>query len=145
MRRAVPLAAAAVVVGAMLAPVVRDRDSYPLSTYPMFATDRARTSSVATVVGMTGDGAVVRLSPQLIGGTDEVVLAVETAARAVRAGPARSLDLCHRVATRVARAGRDDVATVRVGVEVYDAVAWFTEDRRVPDRVTTHAECEVVR
>lgn len=144
MRVRAPYVALLAVLVVMLAPVVRDRDSYPGSTYPMFARDRGATSNVATVVGRADDGTVERLTPQLIGGTDEVVLAVETAARAVRAGGGRPVALCREVATRLARS-RPGIVTVEVRVETHDAVAYFTDDRREPAAVDVRATCAVDR
>lgn len=144
MRGRAAYGALVVAVVAMLAPVVRDRDSYPLSTYPMFATDRGRISTVATVVGLTAGGGVERLTPQLIGGADEVVLAVETAARAVRAGGERPAALCREVAGRVAGA-RPEVTAVEVRVETHDAIAYFTDDATEPRAVEVRARCEVQR
>lgn len=134
-----------VVVVAMLGPPLRrpPRDSFPLSTYPMFADDRGRISSVATVVGLTADGEVVRLSPELIAGTDEVILAVETAADAVHRGRGAASHLCDQVASRVASADRPTITSVRVGVETHDAIGYFDGHRREPEHVAVLAECAV--
>lgn len=133
------------VVVAMLGPPLRrpPRDSFPLSTYPMFAHHRGRISSVATVVGLTANGEVVRLSPELIAGTDEVMIAVETAANAVRRGRDASRHLCDQVASRVASADRPTITSVRVAVETHDAIDYFSGDRPGPEHVAVHAECAV--
>lgn len=130
---------------ALLLPPLRasQRDSYPLSTYPMFSHERGRLSAVATVVGVDGDGEVRRLDPHLVGGTDEVMLAVTTASRAVRAGKEGSAGLCREVAERIAASSRDELVGVEVRVETHDAVAYFAGDDREPRSVTTHARCEV--
>ena len=77
----------------VLAPLLRapKDDTYPLSTYPMFATDRGAVHEIATAVGIDTDGSVMRLSPRSIAGTDEVVLASVTVARAVARGEADEL------------------------------------------------------
>ena len=142
MRTRVAYATLVVAAVVMLAPVVVDRDSYPGSTYPMFARDRGHISAVATAVGIDEHGEVLRLTPNLIGGSDEVVLAVETVLKAVRAGPAAADDLCERVARRVARAGLPAVL-IEIRVETLDAVRWFTDDDRTPLQITRHAECAV--
>lgn len=130
---------------AMLGPPLRDppRDSYPLSTYPMFSTDRGRLSSIATAVGTTIRGEEVRLSPELIGGGDEPMLAVQTAADAVRAGPAGSLELCEQVARRVAGSDLTEVVEIVVRTEVRDNVAWFADGERRPVEIVEAARCEV--
>lgn len=133
------------VLVALLLPPLRasQRDSYPLSTYPMFSHERGRLSAVATVVGVDGDGEVRRLDPHLVGGTDEVMLAVTTASRAVRAGKERAAGLCREVAERIAASSRDELVGVEVRVETHDAVARFADGDREPRSVTTHARCEV--
>lgn len=127
---------------ATLAPLLRSppRDSYPLSTYPMFSTHRGRDSAVATAVGLDGNE-VRRLSPSLIGGTDEVMLAVQTVAGAVRVDGAETL--CVTIAERVATAGQPDVDEVVVRIEHHDPVAFFAGDRRAPEHVEQLARCAV--
>ena len=98
-------------------------DGYPLSTYPMFATDRGDTSTIATAVGITSDGDVVRLSPEELAGSDEPMQAISTAAAAIREGRADAW--CDQVAARV---GADDVETVEVRRETHDVIAHFTDD-----------------
>jgi hypothetical protein len=145
----VRLAAWAGLVAALLAmvgPPLRDppRDSYPLSTYPMFSSDRGRMSSVATVVGIDDEGVVHRLDPHLISGSDEVMLSVQTASGAARAGAERSRQLCEEVAGRVAASAlAGEVVRVEVRVEVHDAVDYFAAGSRVPQSVTEVASCEV--
>lgn len=106
------------------------RDGFPLSTYPMFASDRGRTSVVATAVGVTSDGGRVRLSPEALAGTDEPMLAVSTARRAVRRGSAAAW--CEEVAGRLARGaphdGDERPVEVEAVVETHDAVAYFADD-----------------
>ncbi len=155
-RRALPVASGRVrtrvtayagvllVIAAMLWPVLREppRDSYPLSPYPMFSTTRERLSTVATVVGLTAQGDRVRLGPRLVGGTDEVMLAVRTASLAVAAGEDRVISLCEQVAERVIDAGRTDIVTVEVVTETYDAVDHLAHGAPAYS-VSVHATCEV--
>lgn len=136
----------AIVVAVMLAPPLWPPadDSFPLSTYPMFSTDRGERSSVATVVGLDAAGDEHRLSPGLVGGSDEPMLAVATAARAARQGRAAGERLCEQVAARVAASGRDGLDRVALQVETYDPVAHFTGGRgRLATRVL--ATCDVER
>lgn len=132
------------VIAAMLWPVLREppRDSYPLSTYPMFSTTRERLSAVATVVGLTAKGDRVRLGPRLVGGTDEVMLAVRTASLAVAAGEGRVISLCEQVSKRVRDAGSTDLVTIEVVTETYDAVDHLTHGAPALS-VSVHATCEV--
>ena len=126
-RRWVPVAVAAVAVLAVLAPMFRSPapDGFPLSTYPMFARDRGDDTSIDTVVGRDGAGAIVRLSAELISGGDEPVLAAGMVSRALAAG--REASLCAEVVARVVAAGRTDVDSVEVVSEHHDL------DRFAPD------------
>lgn len=116
-------------------------DGFPLSTYPMFASDRGATATIATAVGVDDDGVVVRLSPELLSGTDEPMQAISTAAVAVREG--RADTWCDQVADRVAGT-RSDVAEVVVQRETHDVVAHFADDA-APLDVEVVARCEVER
>src|SRR3954447_23113128 len=69
------LAAAVVVVVAWPSLRVHPTDDFPLSSYPMFTARRGRIASVDVVVGRRQNGRVVRLDPQLIADTDEVMVA----------------------------------------------------------------------
>ena len=118
----------------VLSPLLRDptSDTYPLSNYPMFATDRGSIHSIATAVERTGNG-FVRLSPKLIAGTDEAVLASVTVNRAVRLGEADLL--CEEILERVG-ANRQ----VEVRSETLDVVALSVEGS-TESAVTVHARC----
>lgn len=146
-RRLWPWIAAFAVVIAIIGPALRSppRDSYPLSTYPMFSHDRGRMSDIATVVGVADDGTTIRLTPSLIGGNDEVMLAVQTVSNAVRAGGDRPLELCEQVAGRVVASGPDDAEYIRVAVERYDAIDYLAHGEQEPRSVDIAAECEVDR
>jgi hypothetical protein len=112
-------------------------DGFPLSTYPMFAADRGDTSTIATAVGLTPDGEVVRLSPEILSGSDEPMQAVSTATDAVRDGRAEAW--CDQVAERVSD---DAVVTVEVRRETHDVIEYFTDDA-APLGVEVVATCQV--
>lgn len=124
-------------------------DSFPLSTYPMFSRERGRVSDFAVVVGYDTTGRAHRLSPTVIGGSDQVIHAATTVRNAIIGGPGASDELCIEILGRVldadreAGAGfdRDDVVTVEIATERHDAVAWFEGDERPIER-TVHATCE---
>jgi hypothetical protein len=114
-------------------------DGYPLSTYPMFATDRGDTSTIATAVGVTSDGEVVRLSPEVLAGSDEPMQAISTASAAIRDGRADAW--CAQVAARI---DSDDVEVVEVRRETHDVMSHFTDDADPLDvDVVTRCEVEV--
>ncbi len=115
-------------------------DGFPVSSYPMFASDRGRTVVLATAVGRTHDGDERRLGPQAIGGGDEVMLAAEAARLAVRAGPAEARRFCEEVAARLA--GDAEWAALGVPPVVRDAVA-DPAAAEPPERVDVHARCDV--
>jgi hypothetical protein len=127
----------------VLSPALRasPRDGFPLSNYPMFATDVGREARVDTAVGLRADGSVERLSPRLVTGTDEVILAASTVTNAVAAGSAAAAGLCAEIAGRVA-ASRGDVVQIRLATETYDAVDYF-DGQRTPANVEVHATCPV--
>ncbi len=136
-------AAVLVLALVLVAPLVLDRDSFPLSTYPMFSSRRTTTEVVDTaVVVRPGAAEPDRLSPALIGGTDEVILAAATVSDAIRRGPAALAALCTEIAGRVAVRAPADATEVLLVTERFDAVAWFGGDRRPLER-RIHHRCEV--
>lgn len=139
-RRALLVAIALVVIVGVV-PVVLDRDSFPLSTYPMFSTRRTGTEPVDTAVASDGTR-TWRLDPRTIGGTDEPVSATVTVTRAIASGTADQL--CGDIARRVAEGGPSAATTVEVVTERYDAVAWYHGDREPLDRIV-RASCPVER
>ncbi len=129
-------------VGAMARPLAwpKGRDDFPLSPYPMFARPRPRTAAIPHVVVRTRDGRALVAAPRHLG-TDEIMQAFVTAARAARGGPGAAARLCREVLGRVV----DDpaygpVASVEVRTDVFDVVDYFTRSRR-PIRGTVHARC----
>jgi hypothetical protein len=140
-RRGVVAAVIAAVL--VLAPVFRQpaRDSFPLSNYPMFANDRGPVTLVNTVLGVDRDGELHTLSPEIIGGSDEVILAASTVTRAIRGGTTDHL--CRSAADRAdPGAGDGELILLRVVTHRYDTVDYLQGDREPIDE-TIHAECEV--
>ncbi len=127
---------AVAVVAVVAAPAVLPdpADDFPLSTYPMFTAERGRVVEVATAV-VVRDGQRERLSPEEVGGTDEIVSAAVTVGDAVAAGPAAVAALCADIAARVRGPGEIEVVTER-----HDAVA-LLRDEAPPLAVTVHGRC----
>jgi hypothetical protein len=121
-------------------PLVLDRDSYPLSTYPMFSTRRSTAETVDTAVAVDADGTIHRLGPQRIGGSDEIILATATVSGAIGVGTVDQL--CTEIADRVAGDGPASAASVEVVTERYDAIRWYRGDHQPIERVV-HASCPV--
>lgn len=126
-----------VVAVVVVAPAVwpHASDGFPISTYPMFTSERGRVMALDTVVLADEDGARQRLSPGAISGTDEVVLASTTVRRAIAGGRSASIRLCRDVAARVDRPGEIQVVT-----EVHDTVE-LLRDGTEPRSTVVHARC----
>lgn len=130
------------VIGALFLPVVRNQDSFPLSTHPMYATARDRDETLVSAVGLTKSGEVVRLSLSLVASTDDPLVAESLIERALRDGHVE--EICRDVAVRVADAdalgNAVDVAIVTERVDLVN----FVESGTVLDR-TIHLTCPVPR
>lgn len=117
------------------------RDSYPLSSYPMFSNkrDRARVY-FAQVVDPTGPGA--RVPPELIAGP-EVMQAAVTVRRAIQSGKPAMRSLCQDIAARVAGDPRFlEARRVQLVSAEIDPVAYFVAG---PEPLSTkrHHLCRV--
>jgi hypothetical protein len=141
--RGLAIAVSVVLVGATLSPLVRspDGDSFPLSTYPMFATSRPVVQTLDYALGETATGERRVLDPSVVG-TGEVLQAEEVITRAIVAGPAESARLCGAIAARVATS-YPEVVTVRLVTGTHDAIEYLVHGRlgREGDR----ARCAVPR
>jgi hypothetical protein len=118
-------------------PLALDRDSFPLSTYPMFSSRRTSTETVDTAIVVDATDQISRIDPRDIAGTDEVILAAVTVSDALRDGSAGLLcdDIVTRLGTRL-----PEGAQVRIVTERYDAIEWYSGDRS-PLSTVVHAEC----
>ena len=114
-RRAVTV----VVVAAVIAPALRHVDSYPLSTYPMYASARPSQATFATAVGLADDHER-RLAIEVIAGTDDPLIAQSRVRAAVDGGAADAL--CAEIAAR-APSGIDTVEVVSETHDVRELVA----------------------
>ncbi len=121
-----------------IVPVLLDRDSYPLSTYPMFSSRRTSIEPVHTVVVVDADGTTRRLTPTQISGNDEVIVAAQLVFEAIRRD--RGVVLCDDVARRVA--DRYQGSDVEVVTEKFDAIDWYEGRRSAVSRVV-HTSCRV--
>ena len=119
---------------AVVSPAIRDRDSFPLSTYPVYASAGSRTRTLATAFGVNADGTERRLSMSVIAATDDPLIAASRLADAIAAGDA--VELCEQIARRVP-AG---VAEVVVTSELHDVVEAARGAYSLLSR-TVHARC----
>jgi hypothetical protein len=145
------------VVAAVASPAVRGRDSFPLSTYPVYANARDRFQMLYTAVGVRPDGTWSRLSLPLIADTDDPLIAEDRVADAVNSGRAEAL--CTAIAARLRQTGRavdpadthadtgvdnEAVVAVEVVAERVDLVAVATAQAAPMER-TVHARCQATR
>lgn len=134
-----------VVVVAMLVPVVRDHDSFPLSTYPMYSQARSDRVALPTAVGIDADGETRRLSLGLIGDSDDPLVVAGELRAAIDRGAAD--ERCDEIARRVDAADASEpagpqIVAVEVVVEHHDVVDQAVADPP-PVRRDVHARCEV--
>jgi len=135
--------ASVALVAAAASPVLRDPgdDSFPLSTYPMFARERGRTLTLAYPIGRTGSGGRRVLEPRVVG-TTEVLQALAIVEDALASGGGDAL--CARIADAVARdRAYRDVVAIELVVGTHDAVDYFVRDRTGDESV--RARCGVAR
>jgi hypothetical protein len=134
----------AVMVLAVAWPITWDshRDSFPLSTYPMFSFPRQRAETLSSVVVQTPAGEILRLSSPLISGGSETTLASVTVINAINGGQDKTDELCREVAGRLA--GSEDHASgeVLVVTERWDVVEYL-QGGRTPEKRTVHTTCPV--
>jgi hypothetical protein len=124
----------------VLTPLARDPiagDSFPLSTYPMFAFERRLRETFTYAVGRTASGERRTIEPGHVA-NHEVMQAYMELTRT----PPRTL--CPRIAARVA-ADEDlrDVVTIEMVRATHDAVALLVRGERGAEKVL-HS-CEVPR
>lgn len=137
MRRAVRSVSVVGVLAALVAPVVADRDSFPLSTYPMYARNRSTEVSFVTAQGVGVDDRLSPLSLGVIGDSDDpLVVAGELRAAIRRDGAAQR---CREIAARVSD---PTVLHVEVVTERHDTVQRLEGDDSLVRR-TVHARCPV--
>lgn len=142
-RRLAALAVCLGLVGATAYPVLLapDQDSFPLSTYPMFARPRKTAQTIDYAVGEAATGERRTLRPRHLGSGEVLqALAVLNGARKARTLPA----LCTTIAARVAAdAELADVTRIRIVSGTHDAVDYLV--RHVRGNEVERARCEVTR
>lgn len=109
------------------------RDSFPLSTYPMFSVARPQQATVNSAVGFDAAGNELTLRPLDIGGTREVIQAAATISRAISRGETDAL--CREILENV-----PDATLIEIVTETYDVVAYFDDDEAPLQRIV-HARC----
>ena len=124
----------------------RHRDSFPISSYPMFSARLVTpTVKLQYAVGTAADGTRHHLAPELVA-NDEVLQARAVLARAVAGGSKATRALCEHIASRVATAGGevDRIIEVRIVTGTHDSVEYLTGRDRV-GKERLHGRCPVTR
>jgi hypothetical protein len=130
------------VVGALVAPVVLDRDSLPLSTYPMYSRARGEEVTLPTAQAVDTAGRRSSLTLQVIGASDDPLIVAGELRTAIRDDLAdrRCAEIAGRAATW------SELPDTAVGIEVvterHDVVARAGGEPSLLRR-TVHASCEV--
>jgi hypothetical protein len=142
-RRTPPLIFSVLVMAATLSPALREpsRDSFPLSTYPMFSSV-PKAAWLDVIVGFDAAGNEHRIPPQLVANI-EVMQAAQTIRLAVR--QRRAPQLCVEVAARVAADPNfEHVVRLEVQRRKFDPLTYFTSppSERLLD-LRRRARCEV--
>ena len=120
-----------------------DDDSYPLSTYPMFARTRGK-PWLDFVEGVDERALAVRLPPRVVA-NDEVMQAAASVRRAVGQGPAGLAPFCTSIAARVAESRElTQVRKVRIVGARFDPLRYFVEGP-APEERSLHWQCDVPR
>lgn len=110
---------------AVLSPLgAMDADSFPISSYPMFARPRGQ-PTLYSVLARAGDGSPRRLAPSWLG-SSEVLQAKVLIQRSVERGPEATRALCRSVAERIAATPEaGELRSVEVVRRRYDPVRYF--------------------
>lgn len=101
-------------------------DSFPLSTYPMFARPRGQ-PTLHTLVGLTAGGSERRVPPELVG-SKEVLQAKVLIQRSVAEGPEAMARLCEASAARAAaEPALRELSALAIVARRYDPVDYFVQ------------------
>lgn len=130
----------------ILSPLARERgwDSFPISSYPMFARgDLGTVNELAHVLLVGPDGGRTPAAPSLVG-TPEPMIAMTIVRTHVERGSAA--ELCAGIASR-ARDARTGAVAIEVVTSSFEARRYFSgrPDARAPLERVVHAQCEVAR
>jgi hypothetical protein len=146
LRRAVATAAGALLLALVLWPLSwrARRDSFPLSTYPMFSDPRSRVMTVDHVFAVTPDGERMIVPLELIATNNvmHVAMVVSQAATSSEASAALCDEVARKVATQDGRLGR--AVVIEVATSSFDSVAYFA-GHRTPRSREIRARCQVAR
>lgn len=121
-------------------------DSFPWSTFPMFAHGRPDAlTHVDRVVAVAADGTSRPVPPRLVA-NDEVLQAAATLRSTIRRGKKSTRALCRQIAARVAAdPAWADATRVEIVSLKYDALAYFAGDHAPLGKPRLRGKCKVPR
>jgi hypothetical protein len=124
-QRCIGLAVGLGATAAVLSPLATmDADSFPISSYPMFARPRGQPTLFAAIA-RAADGSERRLPPSAVG-SSEVLQTKVLIQRSVEQGPQAMQALCRTIAERVAASPEArELRSVEIVRRRYDPIAYF--------------------
>jgi hypothetical protein len=134
-----------VLVLASAAPLLRsaEHDSYPFSTYPMFARPLGK-PQLTFAEGLTRSGHALRLPPEIVA-NDEPMQAMRTLKLTANQGPRALRQLCSGIAERaVVTPGFAHVQRVRISRARFEPLRYFEADAPAVEAEVL-VECRVRR
>lgn len=144
LERAYGYVVSALLLGAVVYPLQTEppRDSFPLSTFPMFSKSRPAFITIGHVVGVGADGQTLPIPPDLVA-SGEVLQAKVAIHNTIQRGRRATQQLCAEVTARIA-ADPDYawVVSVEVRTDRYQVAGYFSGARK-PVWSRTHARCPV--
>ncbi len=136
-----PIAVAIGFTALVFFPIVLNRkDSFPLSTYPMFAVPRGNPELVK-LVAVTSTGERVSVPPHLLG-TNEVLQAKVQLNQAAQKGAKARRRYCETVAARVSRDSSLKWQELELSRSRFEPIGYF-ENGKKPLTVDVLARCKV--
>jgi hypothetical protein len=120
----------------LIIPAVSGKDSFPISTYPMYAFRRASADRFQAVLGEDSAGAIRPLPMHQVADTSDPLIAESLIDQAIRAGSA--MRLCERIALHI----NADIDRVLVVEEVHNVINKLRGVASLQERVV-HANCAV--
>jgi hypothetical protein len=131
-----------VTLGAVVSPMLAARDSFPLSTYPMFAHTRPSVVDIDHLVAIDAQGGRRIVPPSLVA-RGEVLQAKAMIDGTVQRGRRATALLCREVAARLAQdAAWADMRTLEVRRDSFDVLGYFSGQRE-PQSSRVHARCRI--
>lgn len=129
-----------VLIGLVVSPLAGafEGDSFPISTYPMFASRKSSEARLSHVVLVDENGAERPAPPSAIA-NDEALQAQETLRQALDSGDATTAALCERIAGRVVNS---EAVYVQIVTSTYHVIRYY-QGQREPIARSVIATCEV--